>query len=316
MSTIAFDDLLDQLSSNEHRRVKRLLESNEIEFDDSDDWIRSTVFDGRAMNVRYQIEGEICRYHCTCDQFQKSPEPPCAHVIAVLNTAEHAERLDTEGLLLTPAKDATVAVETVPEPSYWKKAVSRVQAMHEQDVDHEAYWPSDRQLMYMIDTSRTTSGAGLVIQTISRDRRRDGTLGKVQIAGISRRIADALADPLDREIVSMLIGANAGGFYYDGFTSSHQHLLSPTLARTVIPMMCQTGRCMLPETDIDGVLFPISWDTGGAWKLRLAVDPDGRNDYVVTGELMRGRRSHAAQRAIDADECRVYFHERTRRAAG
>ena len=288
MSTIAFDDLLDQLSSNEHRRVKRLLEANDIEFDDSDDWVRSTVFDGRAMNVRYQIDGDTCRYHCTCDQFQKTPEPPCAHVIAVLNTAELTERLDTEGLLLTPVRDTKPAEEPEPEPSYWKKAVSRVQAMHEQTPDHEAYWPSERQLMYMIDVSRTTSGAGLVIQTISRDRKRDGTWGKVQIAGISRRIADALADPLDRDIVSMLIGANAGGFYYDGFTSSHQHLLSPTLARTVMPMLCQTGRCMLPETDIDGVLHPLAWDPAGPWKLRLAVDADDRGDYVVTGELMRG----------------------------
>ena len=261
--TIAFDDLLDQLSSNEHRRVRRLLESNEIELDDTDpQWVRATVFDGRGMNVRYQIDGEICRYRCTCEQFLKTPEPPCAHVIAVLNTAELAERIDTEGLMLTPDVERQPVAEPVPEPSYWKKAVSRAQAMSEPEVDHSAYWPADRQLLYMVDVERSRESGGLVVQTVARDRKRDGTQGKPQSAGISRRIADALSDPIDRNIASIMIGANAGGFYYDGFTSSHQHLLSSTLATALLPMMCQTGRCVFPETDIDGVLHPLAWGHG------------------------------------------------------
>ena len=303
MSTIAFDDLLDQLSSNEHRRVRRLLESNEIELDDLDpQWTHATVFDGRAMNVRYQTEGDICRYRCTCDQFLRAPEPPCAHVIAVLNTAELAGRIDSEGLMLTPAVEAKAVVEPTPEPSYWKKFVARAQSMTEPEVDHSAYWPADRQLMYMIDVERSAEGGGLVVQTIARDRKRDGTLGKPQTAGISRRITDALTDPLDRNIASILIGANAGGFYYDGFTSSHQHLLSSTLATALLPMMCQTGRCVFPETDVDGVLHPLTWDANGPWRLQLWVESDApvtalpdaeapatpTGDYTLTGTLIRG----------------------------
>ncbi|MBV8780530.1 MAG: SWIM zinc finger family protein, partial [Phycisphaerae bacterium] len=205
MASTAFHDLLDQLSTNEHRRVRRLMESNEIDFDENDNWVSTSIFDGRPMSVRFRVDEDSCQYSCTCEQYQKSPIPPCPHVMAALTTAEERGWLALDGVMLEPAGEQK-PLEVAPEPSYWKKAIARVQAMHENEPDHESYWPADRQLMYMLDTVRSSSGPGLVIETICRDRKRDGTFGKFQSAGISRRVADALSDPVDRDIAAMLIG--------------------------------------------------------------------------------------------------------------
>jgi superfamily II DNA or RNA helicase len=191
---------------------------------------------------------------------------------------------------LPPGLTTQLITGEQPEGRYWKGAIGRLrQGIREAQSTAKNVWREGRELIYSIDVPGSQTGTGIVVETMHRDRKRDGTWGKLHPSAISRRIGDSMHDPADRQILALLIGANAGGYYYDGYSSAMRHLLSPAMADLLMPMICRTGRCVYNDAIASVKLPALKWDDQGAWHLELALNWDAvGNDYVLSGDLHRG----------------------------
>jgi superfamily II DNA or RNA helicase len=298
MQTMLYDELTAHLSDAQRRRAQLLFEDSEFHFEHiPPNTLKTTVVDEREFNVELGSDGDFSTltYTCDCDEFAKSDPLPCVHIVAAVAAADqdgwlNLDEMEEGGAAAAPSFGPKPVTETEPEGKYWKGAISRLrQGAREAEGIANTAWRQGRELIFSIDVNASKTGEGIVVETMHRDRKRDGTWGKLHPSPISRRIADSMPDAGDRQIVALLIGANAGGFYYDGYSSAMRHLLSPAMAQFVMPMICRTGRCVYGDTIAATRLTPLKWDDQGAWQLQLNLNPDAeQDDYVLAGVLRRG----------------------------
>lgn len=182
-----------------------------------------------------------------------------------------------------------------PAPEWRKRIASLNQARVPQVREP---WPATRELLYVIDaTSTLNDDAGLSLQVLCRDPKKDGTWAAPKPRVLYQHLLSELPDAADRSILASLIGATGqyGGFGYGyagagGPMPSHFRLVDPQ-PELLVPAMCRTGRCCvrrLPEHQEAQWLRP-SWDDSAAWELRLqARRPAGSDQYELHGILQRG----------------------------
>jgi superfamily II DNA or RNA helicase len=296
MEMTSYDGLIAQFTDAQRRRAQALTEGVEVPFDQNGPNSFATIVrDERDCHVELNIdEGELS-FGCDCDEFAKSNPVPCVHILAAIMVAADDGWLDLEesGPLTPLIESAPFSAEKdrdQPGGRYWKGAIKRLrQDSLEANGTAKSAWEQGRELIFSIDVNGSRGGDGVVIETLHRDRKRDGTWGKLHPSAISRRIAESMPNAADRQIAALLIGANAGGYYYDGYSSAMRHLLSPAMAQFLIPLICRTGRCLYDD-QISGQRLPgIQWDDQGQWQLQLTLDADmAAGDYVLSGQLRRG----------------------------
>jgi len=296
METTSYDELTAHFTNAQRRRVQMLLELSEFQFEQTAaDSFETTVYDERDYHVEFGVDAErTLTYHCDCRDFAKSDPFPCVHIAAAIAASEEDGWLSLDdpydGVSLPMVINLDPTGRTEPEGRYWKGAIGRLrQGANDAQGRARSAWQQGRELIFSIDVNGSQLGNGIVLETMHRDRKRDGSWGKLHPSPISRRIADSMPDPADRQIVSLLIGANAGGYYYDGYSSAMRHLLSPSMAEFLLPMICRTGRCVYGDSISGSRLTPLRWDDQGAWQLHLALNRDAdADDFVLSGILHRG----------------------------
>jgi superfamily II DNA or RNA helicase len=297
METTAFDELTAHFNDAQRQRTQDLLENSVFQFEETGhNSFIVPIYDGRNCLVEIGVDNEnTLTYHCDCNEFGQSDPLPCVHIAAAVAAADEDGWLTLDersnGVALPPGLSSTqgTAAEE-PQGRYWKGAIGRLrQGIREASTSANGAWREGRELIYSIDVPGSQTGNGIVIETMHRDRRRDGSWGKLHPSAISRRIADSMPDVQDQRILALLIGANAGGYYYDGYSSAMRHLLSPAMAQFLMPMICKTGRCVYGDAIANVRLPALQWDDGGPWHLQLSLDWDASaGDYVLSGDLHRG----------------------------
>ena len=187
-----------------------------------------------------------------------------------------------------PAKPKPVPVAS-GKPAGWKRQIEYVeQAMQEpRSFLIDAVWPSDRQIVYLIDAAETIAKQELTVEILYRTQKQNGEWSKPKSQGFTSAILKQLTDPQDQRLVALLLGARRSNDYY--FTSQQNKFqLGVTLATLLAPQMCQTGRCVLRQPG-GGELSNLEWDGAGAWEFCLEVHRSKATaNYVVTGSLRRG----------------------------
>jgi hypothetical protein len=150
-------------------------------------------------------------------------------------------------------------------------------------------WPAEREILYLVDVPGTLSAQILTVQISCRDRKKNLEWTTIKPLAISVEQVAQLTDPLDQQILSLLVCAGSDTYYGTyGSSSRSRFWLKHPAEQTLIPMMCRTGRCRLSsEGQAD---YPtIEWDDGPAWKFSVDVRPgDASQQYVVVGSLRRG----------------------------
>jgi superfamily II DNA or RNA helicase len=297
MQTTLYDELTSHFTDAQRQRVQSLCDDVEFSFaQPAPNVFTARVFDEQESAIELTIdEDRNLGYACDCSEFAESDPLPCVHIVAAITVADEDGWLNLDQLYDETSGASALSApangdEPQPEGRYWKGAIGRLrQTTHESQRTVRNGWQQGRELLYFIDVSGSQVGGGVVVETMHRDRKRDGSWGKMHASAISRRIAESMPDAADRQIAALLIGANAGGFYYDGYSSAMRHLLSPAMAQFLMPMMCRTGRCVYGDTFTGTRLSPLQWDDQGAWQLHLSLDPDpAAGDYVLSGSLRRG----------------------------
>ena len=263
--------------------------------------ISAIVEGSRDYNVEITREKDGFIGACDCPFFQDRFHV-CKHIWAAVLAADsrgllvpvapHAwiEPVDTPGER-EPA-DETAASAPAPARPPWERLLDDIS--HQLDAS-EARRPSARhartQFLYVIDAESTLASPGVAIQTLGRQRRKSGDWGKPQPAVVSTEEIEALPDPVDREILALLLGAAEPPAYAPYYASNSARasfrLLGPLVQRAV-PLIARSGRLHLRTREHGREnLVAVGWDDGPAWVFRLEVTSAEGDDLHVDGSLTR-----------------------------
>ncbi len=267
-------------------------------------------------------------YACSCPFYQEN-EYCCKHVWATLLAAETAGLL-TDWEQGNPSFDAEATGEIFPDDfdssseseeesdaeevgprgpinermirmasvapkqtADWKRQLDHVRAqMRAQEPVSDVIWPAGREMVYLIDVARTLSGGGLAFELAYRDRKKDGTWSKLKRESITDGVIKLLPDPVDREILSMLFGADddTSGYFTGYYQTASRFRLNAIQLTSIVKRACQSGRCMVRTSGETGEeqFIPVEWDDGPPWKFVISVEKDeSAMRYVISGKLAR-----------------------------
>jgi hypothetical protein len=190
------------------------------------------------------------------------------------------------------AREMAHSPRTEPVPD-WQKNLKALQAQvaHAPPSPYlHGRVPAGGQLIYVVELAETAQQQELSVSVPRRQRKQNGDWSKPKYESIdSNSIAD-LPDADDRKILSLLVGAKNqryGYASYYGYSVGCRFSLSLALAETLLPMMCQTGRCYMRRSSSDE-LEPVAWDDGPAWTFLLKMTrPESGPRYRICGLLRR-----------------------------
>src|SRR5688572_32279041 len=115
---------------------------------------------------------------------------------------------------------AEAAPGAKPDPPQWERffrEVSQKLARDEAEVRPPRF--RDAEIIYAIDRAASLAGQSVALDLMSRQRRTSGKWGRPKPAGVATRDVAQLPDPLDREIIPLLLGAS--DVYGSGYVSDH-----------------------------------------------------------------------------------------------
>jgi superfamily II DNA or RNA helicase len=155
-----------------------------------------------------------------------------------------------------------------------------------------------RPRIYLDDCARRKS---LVVRLfVCEAKKNNAGFGKPKSLQLDRRQLDQFAHPEDRQLLSLLVGNECfdqryeyyGNGYgsYGGqatFTSISVH---PSRYEELLPLLCASGRTEWATDERaarDGLVYPLSWDNGPAWRCRVQIAPTKADAWELTGKFER-----------------------------
>ncbi len=277
---------------------------------------RARVIGTRVYDVELRLEDQRLSIECTCPQFVDHVSP-CKHIWAAILAADERQALtapagmwvdwfgalDTDdraergrrSAALDGSREVRHAVRHEPPPE-WQVFLSHLTA------------PASRtpppallagELIYVLDVSRSIASRALIVELMTRQRKKNGEWAKPKPISIARHDVAYLPDPGDRRILEILAGGSPHSYgtswnYAAGLPIAPSYALNLTLQREIVPQLCETARFFLR----DGVeqLNPIAWDaTAAEFVVRIGGSAD--SGYSVTGLVRSGGRERPLSEA-------------------
>ena len=176
-----------------------------------------------------------------------------------------------------------------PKIPAWRTLLQQVNNARPAASAQREPWSGAAEIYYIIDTASTHYNPGLWLRVEYRERKKTGKWGALKPIRISAAAVRTIPDPLDREILTALAGANRPYSYANESIPAECHL-KDAAQEVLLPKICATGRCRLrgvaASTDPD-VLPELRWDDAGPWQLRLLVERLA-DSWILRGILQRG----------------------------
>ena len=272
----------------------------------SDDKVFAIVYGSREYHVELTREQDGFIGSCDCPYFQDRFEV-CKHVWAVVLAADDRgllpplgpqgwiEPVDTPGDRTGATAGgghlrAGAAGDSRTPP--WEHFLDDVSQMLDASDAMRPLRYRTTQFLYALDAGDTASGNEIAIQLLGRQRKRNGEWGKPQPVAITAQEIDQLPEEIDREILTLLMGAAdpyASSVYYASVSQRASFRLAGPLVDRVLPLLARSGRLHLrsPGGERDD-LVPLAWDEGPAWQFRLNVSIAADEGIRIDGEIVRG----------------------------
>ncbi|HEU4641164.1 MAG TPA: DEAD/DEAH box helicase [Gemmatimonadaceae bacterium] len=248
-----------------------------------------------AVSIAWDDAGTIA-YGCSCPYARDTG--PCKHIWATLVDAE--ARGFPLPIPLWPDDEELGELEPrLPPPARaarhpaWRLVLQNVGRQMAAEPARPVASPArgEQRLVYVIDTPKTTMmQSGLYIDVMVEARRRDGAWGAPKTMTIGNARWDAIADPADREIAQLLLGARQEYAAWNAAPprGAASFALPVSAFEVTLPRLCATGRCRVRHTTEDRVGVPLAWDPGEPWEPRILFVRDGGARYRLHLSLRRG----------------------------
>jgi hypothetical protein len=297
----------------------------------SADSVTAQVRGSFGYSVVIQWEDGSLTLECSCPYFQS--DGPCKHLWATVLAAQERGYLsairsvrqvflsrepedpdplaydleDSEEEWSDPPQTRTPASrvwpeqpQLVPRQPSWKIHLAGVSESHATSRPG-AEWPDKRQIVYVVDASSTAAAGHVALTLCSRDRKKDGTYGRVVPIHLQRGQIASLPLGEDREILSVIAGVGQN-YGLAGYADSYGQIpatcvLRQPLAGILVPRIARTGRCFLRSSATSGDPTPLAWDDGAAWQFELELRADGKRqrgrkqDWRMVGILRRAEQT-------------------------
>jgi len=260
----------------------------------------SQEYDVRVTYSRDARNRDNLLVSCTCPYFEDYSR--CKHVWAVileasrthsLANAEYARflRIDRESAPSShePALPSGRLFEMPRRERMppWKDYLKQIQSTM-QLQESQADWPPGFELLYTVDPLGSRSTGAIVLDLYSRSRKKNGEPTVWKEFRISHNRAGSVPDPLDQELVPMILGGtDTFAFQYSTTYGTNLHKALPhALALRILPRAAAVGRLAI-RGDYQHQFLPLSWDEGDPWRLLLEVRQDDRDQWAISGTLAR-----------------------------
>jgi superfamily II DNA or RNA helicase len=250
--------------------------------------------------LRYRERDHLLVISCTCPYFQDMGE--CKHLWAAVLEA------DRTGALGVAAADPRLSLEEdysgempklsailprlamVPQPPpvpAWEEHLTAIRQGLERKKPPPS-WPRDFEILYTIDIPGSKSGGTIIVELLSRTRKKNGEWGAVKDFRVTASQTGLLPDPADAEAITLMLGGQDSYLYsHDAVYGSTRKALPPPLALRLMPIISATGR-LYARTGGAYEPHPVAWDGGEPWRLNLEVRQDDRDQWTITGSFRRG----------------------------
>jgi superfamily II DNA or RNA helicase len=258
--------------------------------------VSAAVRGGRRYHVNVIVREQQLGASCDCAAYKAGVY--CQHIWATLRAVESRHTTASGKKAEPPAGEhltlTDLATMSLPQPGGWRDALDRL--ARDAEFAHEAPWHEqpdvEVELAYRIDVAATLRGQRLAVEIGERRRPAGGEWGELEASELrAYEIAD-LPDPLDREILAMLLGAEP-----ESGPGPSRYTLTEPLRGLVLPALCRTGRCrlLLASGEESG---PLRWEPE-EWQFWMAVTIDRKSDeFAIAGALRRGRKRCALSKPI------------------
>ena len=287
-------------------RGERYYSQGAVSIVEGDAWrVVATVQGTRRYEVVILRARDFFEVSCSCPFYDRELTS-CKHIWATFLTAEQNGcltgagdstpreiREEIPGLYSYQQRNGRLAMG-VPGAADWKQQLHALAgAIEEQQTRATLETSFERQFFYAIDVDDSMTSDQLKLQVAQRTRKADGNWGKLKTQRLSLKEIATLPQAADRRIMAMLVGGRedaASGYspyYYD--TIHANFTLVQPLWDIVLPLMCETGRCVLRPTRDAQEYAVLSWDDGDPWEFAVETSPDdSAQRYLVHGMLKRG----------------------------
>jgi superfamily II DNA or RNA helicase len=291
-----------------------LYDARSVRITDKDESsVSARVADGRIYDVflTMQAEGRL-QVRCSCKTFRT--RSACPHVWAAILEADRenaiSDAADYRVLKLQPDLDAvvpmmrptydygrsTLGAPPAPQKKIWQEQLSAIRQSLDAKAPAATSWPAGMEILYAIDLAGSRSTNGIVVELFSRSLKKNGEHTAYKEFRIAPSRVASLPDPLDAEMISVMLGGvdqfsyayTYNSRYGSGMAAPARKALPPLLAQKLLPAVAAVGRLAI---SVDGQLKPATWDAGEPWKLSLDVRQDERDQWNITGVLRRGDES-------------------------
>lgn len=190
--------------------------------------------------------------------------------------------------LVTGRQVASLAPAPPPLPA-WKQTLSGIsKAYQAPTVLPPLQWPAGRELIYIVDLPAMHGNeSAVVIETDYRERLKSGEWGKLKPISLRANHIPSLADPIDQQILTLLLGGREFYGYTHYYSSgNNRYQVNAGLAQQLLPLACQTGRCLMRRLSGQDDCTPLHWDEGEPFGLWVDVTRQ-EDQYQVTGTIRR-----------------------------
>lgn len=274
-----------------------------------DELLRAEVNDNDEVHtVSISKDGRYAQAECTCDEFGDGSF--CKHIWASLLDL-NADDDNTKGASISELaklrlrapkarkRDDTTRPIRAAEPQWIGRLSllrpSSTEAQVEAGSDALSIFPTQRQVCYVVLPELSARHHGLVIDLQQRTAIATGW-SKPKPLRVGLDTVDQLADPADREIVAMLLGATwvtqheaAQGYRLDRGHNTYR--IAPGARQMLLKRIIATGRCFL-DLDEDDTSNRVNhrqlrWaGDDNPWKLWL-IARQGVGELLVDLQLRR-----------------------------
>ncbi len=187
-----------------------------------------------------------------------------------------------------------------PEPSAAEKKWTELLSTLERESNpillrnRKAQTEVDRQLIYIFDAAGSESIKKLAIEVHVCERKVNGNWGKPKAKPLTLLQAEMLPDPKDRELFTLLHGADRSDSYghygYYEKPGTHKFRAEGRVLDLALPRLAEVGRVYLRRTrHDDNNLEPLTAELETPWELVLSVVKTKKGEYELVGGLQRGR---------------------------